>query len=180
MEIYSQLVTNNDQYLPTNLLKSNLQLKPSWLLIKAIVSSRFSLLPIHCISLGSQHRTSEPFCSPKHGSQVPLPPLVVVGMFAMNIYGSKLKTYQDSWKLKTSLNLHIWIYLPIDLLAIQWCSPSDGLLWYIAVVPRMGGSPRDVVADDKKRDGQYEIPRCCISQLWCSRSGWATSSVTLW
>ena len=38
----------------------------------------------------------------------------------------------------------------------------------------MGGSPRDVVADDKTRDGQYEIPRCCISQLWCSKSGWAT------
>ena len=53
----------------------------------------------------------------------------------------------------------------------------------------MGGSPRDPVADDKspgkadawrplglllpllprKRDGQYEIPRCCISQLWCSK-----------
>ena len=36
--------------------------------------------------------------------------------------------------------------------------------------PRMGGSARDPVADDKKKDGQYEIPRCCISQLWCSKS----------
>ncbi|CAL1134474.1 unnamed protein product [Cladocopium goreaui] len=46
-------------------------------------------------------------------------------------------------------------------------APLPGTFWVF--VP-MGGSPRDVVADDKKRDGQYEIPRCCISQLWCSRS----------
>eukprot|EP00439_Symbiodinium_sp_Y106_P046033 s4092_g5.t2 len=46
-------------------------------------------------------------------------------------------------------------------------APPSGLLWVF--VP-MGGSPRDPVADDKKRDGQYEIPRCCISQLWCSKS----------
>ncbi|CAK9080735.1 UVR domain-containing protein, partial [Durusdinium trenchii] len=40
----------------------------------------------------------------------------------------------------------------------------------VAFRARMSGSPREMVADDKKKDGQYEIPRCCISQLWCSKS----------
>ncbi|CAK8990255.1 unnamed protein product [Durusdinium trenchii] len=45
--------------------------------------------------------------------------------------------------------------------------PPQGTFWVF--VP-MSGSPREMVADDKKKDGQYEIPRCCISQLWCSKS----------
>lgn len=33
----------------------------------------------------------------------------------------------------------------------------------------IGGSPRDLAADDRKKDGMYEVPRCCIAQLWCSK-----------
>lgn len=33
----------------------------------------------------------------------------------------------------------------------------------------MSGGPRELAADDRKKDGMYEIPRSCISQLWCSK-----------
>jgi len=42
-----------------------------------------------------------------------------------------------------------------------------GKLWVFVPV---GGGPGDLAADDRKRDGMYEVPRCCISQLWCSKS----------
>merc|ERR1719436_763000 len=34
----------------------------------------------------------------------------------------------------------------------------------------MSAGPRDLAADDRRKDGMYEVPRCCISQLWCSKS----------
>lgn len=45
--------------------------------------------------------------------------------------------------------------------------PPRGTLW--VVVP-VAGCPRDLQADDYKRDGVYEVPRCLISQLWCSKN----------
>lgn len=45
--------------------------------------------------------------------------------------------------------------------------PPKGLLWVFVPVP---GGPRDLAADDRKKDGMYEVPRCCIAQLWCSKS----------
>lgn len=117
-----------DQYLPY-LLKSNLQLKPSWLLIKAIVSSRFSLLPIHWISFESHHRTSEPFffpetwelplescpacCIPtiKTGSQVPLPPpRWLLGCLLRIFYGSNI---ENRSRLMNTENLSEFAYLDI-------------------------------------------------------------------
>jgi hypothetical protein len=44
---------------------------------------------------------------------------------------------------------------------------ARGTFWVIVPV---GGGPRDLAADDQKRDGIYEVPRCLISQLWCSRN----------
>lgn len=44
--------------------------------------------------------------------------------------------------------------------------PPRGLFWVF--IP-MGGGPGELTIDDKKKDGMYEIPRSCISQLWCSK-----------
>lgn len=48
----------------------------------------------------------------------------------------------------------------------QGHKPPRGTFWVL--IP-MGGGPRELAADDKKKDGMYEIPRSCISQLWCSK-----------
>eukprot|EP00927_Polykrikos_kofoidii_P073188 TRINITY_DN6925_c0_g1_i1.p1 TRINITY_DN6925_c0_g1~~TRINITY_DN6925_c0_g1_i1.p1 ORF type:complete len:1426 (-),score=291.48 TRINITY_DN6925_c0_g1_i1:33-3788(-) len=42
-----------------------------------------------------------------------------------------------------------------------------GTFWILVPV---GGGPRDIAADDHKKDGVYEVPRCLISQLWCSKN----------
>eukprot|EP00928_Gymnodinium_smaydae_P019169 TRINITY_DN17328_c0_g5_i1.p1 TRINITY_DN17328_c0_g5~~TRINITY_DN17328_c0_g5_i1.p1 ORF type:complete len:1576 (-),score=243.18 TRINITY_DN17328_c0_g5_i1:61-4788(-) len=42
-----------------------------------------------------------------------------------------------------------------------------GTFWVLVPI---GGGPRDLAADDHKRDGVYEVPRCLISQLWCSKN----------
>ncbi|CAE8676191.1 unnamed protein product [Polarella glacialis] len=46
-------------------------------------------------------------------------------------------------------------------------SPPTGTFWVFVPV---GNGPRDLVSDDRKKDGMYEVPRCCISQLWCSKN----------
>lgn len=43
---------------------------------------------------------------------------------------------------------------------------SQSRLWVF--VPQ-GGTAQDLAVDSRKRDGCYEIPRCCISHLWCSK-----------
>jgi len=48
----------------------------------------------------------------------------------------------------------------------QRMKAPGGTFWVFIPV---GGAPQDLVADDKKSDGTYEVPRCCISQLWCSK-----------
>eukprot|EP00747_Dinoflagellata_sp_TGD_P035578 gnl/TRDRNA2_/TRDRNA2_137952_c0_seq1.p1 gnl/TRDRNA2_/TRDRNA2_137952_c0~~gnl/TRDRNA2_/TRDRNA2_137952_c0_seq1.p1 ORF type:complete len:402 (-),score=87.76 gnl/TRDRNA2_/TRDRNA2_137952_c0_seq1:147-1247(-) len=47
----------------------------------------------------------------------------------------------------------------------QHKSPK-GTFW---VLMPMAGGPQDMAIDDRKKDGTYEIPRSCISQLWCSK-----------
>eukprot|EP00930_Biecheleria_cincta_P063471 TRINITY_DN4900_c0_g1_i1.p1 TRINITY_DN4900_c0_g1~~TRINITY_DN4900_c0_g1_i1.p1 ORF type:complete len:1680 (-),score=289.68 TRINITY_DN4900_c0_g1_i1:483-5522(-) len=46
-------------------------------------------------------------------------------------------------------------------------NPPSGTFWVFVPV---GGAPMDLAADDRKTDGLYEVPRCCISQLWCSKN----------
>ena len=141
------IMTNISQ----KMLKSNLQLKPSWLLIKAIVSSRFSLLPIHCISFGSQHRPVSLFCSPKHGSQVPLlPPRWLLGCLLYEYLWIKIENMS---RLMKTENFSEFAYLDIFahrltsnlmVLTMGWstlihrCRPQDG--WFS---PRCGGGRQE-------------------------------------
>eukprot|EP00929_Paragymnodinium_shiwhaense_P101395 TRINITY_DN64465_c0_g1_i1.p1 TRINITY_DN64465_c0_g1~~TRINITY_DN64465_c0_g1_i1.p1 ORF type:complete len:1701 (+),score=309.54 TRINITY_DN64465_c0_g1_i1:129-5105(+) len=42
-----------------------------------------------------------------------------------------------------------------------------GIFWVLIPV---GGGPRDLTVDDNRQDGVYEVPRCMISQLYCSKN----------
>jgi len=50
---------------------------------------------------------------------------------------------------------------------VQAQKSPKGTFWIFAPV---SGGPHDLATDDRKKDGLYEVPRSCISQLWCSKN----------